>query len=256
MKAIWKGRITFGGVNVPVKLYTAVNDFRTHYHLLHDRDQQRLEQRLFCAARDTVVNRSDTVRGFEIRKGEYVLVEHEELEKFEPEKSTTIEITEFVEAREVDSRYIEKAYYLGPDIDKQVFVNLLESLKETNLAGVCRWSMRKESYCGLLEAGERTLELVVHRSADQVIPEDSFKIETVEVSAKERSIAARLIAELGGEFNPQDYHDEYQAKLRDLIDRKARGNIVKFPAARKQKITSDNELLHALEKSVKSLGKR
>ncbi len=85
---------------------------------------------------------------------------------------------------------------------------------------------------------------------------DGKPTEPVEVSAKERSIAARLITELEAEFNPLEYHDEYQAKLRDLIDRKARGNIVTFPAAKKQKITSDNELLQALEKSVKSLGKR
>ncbi|MEN6385934.1 MAG: Ku protein [Phycisphaerales bacterium] len=253
MRAIWKGRITFGQAVIPVKLYTAVNDIRSHSHLLHDQDKQRLEQKLVCVAQDSVIDRDDTIRGFEINKGQYVLVEPEELEKFEPEKSTEIEITEFVDSGKIDSRYIAKTYYLGPDNDNQMFVNLTESLKKTKLAGICRWSMRKKSYLGILEVSDDILQLIIHRSADQVLPEDSFELENVKISAKEKEIAKKLIVELQGEFNPQEYHDEYQAKLKDLIERKAKGKTVKLPALKKQKETSDKDLLNALEKSFKAI---
>jgi DNA end-binding protein Ku len=256
MRAIWKGRLIFEQAGIPVKLYTAVNDIRSHSHLLHDQDKQRLEQKLVCVAQDSVIERGDTVKGFEISKGEYVLVEPDELERFEPEKSTDIEISEFVEAGKVDSRYIEKAYYLGPDKDQQMFVNLAESLKKTKLAGLCHWSMRKKSYIGILEAADNTLELLVHRSTNEVLSEDSFELEDIKVSAKEKEIAKKLITELEGEFDPQEYHDEYQSKLEKLIEQKAKGKTVKLPALKKQKETSDKELLNALEKSFKAISKK
>jgi DNA end-binding protein Ku len=256
MRAIWKGRITFGQASIPVKLYTAVNDIRSHSHLLHDQDKSRLEQKLVCVADEKVIDRDETVRGFEISKGEYVLIEPNELEQFEPEKSIDIEIVEFVEADKIDSRYIEKTYYLGPDKDNQIFVNLLDSLKKSKLAGICRWSMRKKSYLGALEAGDKTLELIIHRNANEVVSGDTFGLENVKVSAKEKSIAKKLITELEGEFNPQEYHDEYQSKLKDLIEKKAKGKKVELPALKKPKETSDKELLKTLEKSFKALSKK
>lgn len=256
MKAIWKGTITFTDLSVPVKLYTAISDIRPHSHLLHDRDEQRLEQILVCGAQDAVIDRSETVRGFEIAEGQYVIVEPGDLERFEPDKSTSIEVIEFIEAGIVDSRYIEKAYYLGPDGDAQRFVTLVESLKKADSAGVCRWTMRKESHLGILIAGDGVLELLVHRSANQVVPEDSLAVEEVEVSAREKEIAKKLIAEFEGEFNPRHYRDEYQEKLKDLIDRKASGKVITFPTAVRRKETQDKELLRALEKSLTSLGKK
>lgn len=253
MKAIWKGQITFGQANIPVKLYTAINDIRSHSHLLHDQDKQRLQEKMVCVADEKVVERDDTIRGFEISKGEYVMVEPEELEQFEPEKSTKIEISEFVDARQVDARYIAKTYYLGPDKDDQMYVNLVESLKKNKMAGICQWTMRKKSYLGVLEAGDGTLELIIHRNANEVLPEDSFEIEDVKISAKEKDIAKKLITELEGEFEPNEYHDEYQAKLKELIDKKAKGKSVKLPTVRKQKKTGDKELLNVLEKSLKTL---
>lgn len=256
MRAIWKGRITFGPAGVPVKLYTAVNDIRSHSHLLHDQDKQRLEQKLICVAEDSVIDRSETVKGYEISKGEFVIVEPDELENFEPEKSNNIEITEFVDADEIDPRYVERTYYLGPDKDEQMYVNLAASLKKTKLAGICQWSMRKKTYLGVLEASDGTMELLVHRYGQEVVPEDSFELEKVKVSAKEKSIAKKLITELEGEFNPQEYHDEYQAKLQELIEKKAKGKKVELPSVKKPKETSDKELLKALEKSFKSVSKK
>ncbi|HBG26876.1 MAG: hypothetical protein A2Y10_07580 [Planctomycetes bacterium GWF2_41_51] len=255
MRAIWKGRIKFEQADIPVKLYTAINDIRSHSHLLHDQDNQRLEQKLVCVVQDAVIDRNETVKGYEISKGEYVLVEPEELDRFEPEKSTEIEINEFVDAGKIDARYIEKTYYLGPDKTDQMYVNLLESLKKTKLAGICRWTMRKKTYFGVLEAADGLLELIIHRHTDEVLPENSFELDKVSISAKEKEIAKKIIMELQGEFEPKEYHDEYQSKLKELISKKAKGEKIKMPALKKHKETSDKELLKALEKSFKSLSK-
>jgi DNA end-binding protein Ku len=116
--------------------------------------------------------------------------------------------------------------------------------------------MRKKSYIGVIESADNLLQLLVHRSANQVLPEDSFELEEVKVSSKEKDIAKKLIAELEGEFKPQEYHDEYQAKLKDLIEKKAKGKTMKLPTLKKQKETSDKELLNALEKSFKAISKK
>lgn len=255
MRAIWKGQIKFSNADIPVKLYSAVSDIRSHSHLLHDQDNQRLQQKLVCVAQDTVIDRSDTIKGYEISKNEYVLVQPQELENFEPEKSTEIEINEFIDADKLDARYIEKTYYLGPDKSDQIYVNLLESLRKTNLAGICSWAMRKKTYFGILTACDNVLELIVHRHADEIVPEDSFELDKVSISAKEKDIAKKIVSELRGEFKPDEYHDEYQAKLKSLIDKKAKGEKIKMPALKKRKETSDKQLLNALEKSFKALSK-
>ncbi len=256
MRAIWKGRIKFDNADIPVKLYSAVSDIRSHSHLLHDQDQQRLEQKLVCIAQDQVIDRSETVKGYEISKNEYVLVEPEELERFEPQKSTTIEIDAFIDAEKIDPRYIERTYYLGPDKSDQMYVNLFESLKKTGLAGVCSWAMRKKIYFGIVTASADVIDLIVHRHSDEVIPEDSFDLDQVSISAKEKDIAEKIVLELVGEFKPDEYHDEYQEKLKTLIDKKARGEKVKMPVLKKRKETSDKDLLPALQKSFKALSKK
>ena len=130
-RAIWKASIQFGPVSVPVKLYPAVKDVRHHSHLLHDRDRQRLQQRMVCPEEDTVVDQDEMVKGYEVQEDEYVVVEPTELDALEPQSSRQIQVVEFVDAGQVDPRYVDWTYFLGPDGDEQMYVDLEEGLART-----------------------------------------------------------------------------------------------------------------------------
>jgi len=252
-RAIWKAFVEFGPVSVPVKLYTAVKDVRPHSHLLHDADRQRLQQKMVCSEEETTVERDETVKGYEVSRNEYVVVDPHELDALEPEPSRGIRVVEFVEADQVDPRYLDRTFFLGPDDDEQMYVNLAESLRQTKRAGMCRWVMRDKSYVGVLQARDGLLRLITHRHADEVVPQDSLTIKRVEPSKREVAIARNLVKELGEPFQPEQYHDEYEAKLRHLIEQKAQGKEVKLPKAKPAASTKDEDLVGVLEQSLKTL---
>jgi DNA end-binding protein Ku len=254
-RAMWKGSIRFGPVDVPVKLYPAVMDIRVHSHLLHDVDRQRLEERMVCPLEDVVVSHEDTVKGYEISENEYVVIDPAELAILEPKASREIEVVEFVEAGQVDPRYLDRTYFLGPDDDEQMYVNLAESLRQTELAGMCRWVMRNKAYVGVLDTQDRLLCLTTHRYADEIAPADALEIKRVEPSRRETSIATSLVKALEEPFQPEQYHDEYEAKLRNLIDRKAQGKEVKLPRLKKPAPTKEEDLAGVLERSLEALKK-
>ena len=254
-RAIWKGRIQFGSVDVPVKLYTAVGDIAVHSHLLHDQDYSRLQQRMVCPEDGEAVGPEDTVKGYEVATGEYVVIESGELDFAEPEASRRIEVTGFVERGEIDERCLDRTYYLGPDGDEQAYADLLEAMDGTGMAGMCRWVMRKRSYIGAIASAGDILTATTHRYAGEIVREDAFELEEPEISDKEVKIAERLIAELEEEFQPERYKDEYQVKLQKLIEQKAAGRKTELPALEAVESTEDDQLLAALEQSLASLKK-
>lgn len=255
-RAMWKASIRFGPVDVPVKLYPAVMDIRLHAHLLHDADRHRLEQRMVCPAEDVVVDHEETVKGYEINENEYVVVDPAELQVLEPQSSREIEVVEFVDATQVDPRYLDRTYFLGPDDDEQMYVNLAESLNQTELAGMCRWVMRNRAYVGVLRGWQDGLLcLTTHRYADEIVPADSLEVKRVEPSQRESAIATNLVRELEEPFRPEQYHDEHEVKLRNLIEQKARGKEVKLPRPKKPAPTKEEDLVGVLERSLDALRK-
>lgn len=256
IRAIWKGIIQFGPVRVPVKLYTAVEDTRVHAHLLHDADQQRLEQRMVCSAEDTAVERDEIVKGFPLDAEHFVEVEAEELESLTPQSSRDIDVTDFVPGGQVDPRYLDRTYYLGPDQQEQRYADLAESLRQSRLAGVCRWVMRKKPYLGLLECSGRTISLTTCRYPDEVVSEDDLSIPQAKVGDKEQKAALQLIGAMVDDFKPEEYTDEYQGKLKALIEQKARGEEIKPARAKKIHKTKEENLLSTLEGSLAALNKK
>ncbi len=252
-RAIWKAFIEFGPVSVPVKLYTAVKDVRPHSHLLHDDDQQRLQQRMVCSEEETTVGREETIKGYEVSENEYVVVDPHELDVLEPEPSRGIRVVEFVEAGQVDPKYLDRTFFLGPDDDEQMYANLAEGLRQTKRAGMCRWVMRDRSYVGVLQERDGLLRLITHRHADEVVPEDALTIKQVEPSKREVAIARNLVEELEEPFQPERYHDEYEAKLRHLIEQKSQGKEVKLPKPKPAAPTKGEDLVAVLERSLKAL---
>jgi len=253
MRAIWKGKIQFGPVDIPVKLYSAIEDISVHSHLLHDHDKVRLEQKMVCPEDEKVVSRDEMVKGYEVTTGEYVVIEPDELDFIEPQASRSISVTEFVD--HVDVRYLDRTYYLGPDDDSQAYANMTETLKKTHLAGICQWVMRKKSYIGTLQFSNSIMTLTTHRYADEILSEDTFQLEDVEISPKEKKVANNIIKELKEKFKPEQYKQEYQIKLQKLIEQKAKGEKIELPALEKMTGTQDDKLLNALEESLKAIRK-
>jgi DNA end-binding protein Ku len=255
-RAIWKGRIQFGPVDIPVKLYSAVQDIDVHSHLLHDQDNFRLEQRMVCSQEDKLVPDDQIVKGYEVTENEYVLVEPDELNFLQPAESRNINVMEFVPQDQLDFRLLDRPYYLGPDNDDQMYINFLHSLKNSKLAGICQWTMRKKAYLGSLRFQNDILTLTTQRYFSEIVPEDSFNLEDVKLSSKEIGIAKSLISELQEKFQPDKYHEEYQAKLQALVEQKAKGKKIELPALEKIKETKDDKLLSTLEQSLKSIKKK
>lgn len=251
---IWKGEIRFGDVSVPVKLHSAVKEERIEFHLLHKRDRVRLRQQMLCSVEGKPVPAEEQVKGFEIEENKYILVDPEELEQTAPESSRAIEVHEFVKTGQIDPLFLDRAYYLEPDAGAKGYGALHAAMKELDVEGVCTWTMRKRSYLGALQAGGSILHLQTLRHSDEVRKATSLRLpKTAALSEKELKIAAELIGHLAAAFEPAKFRDEHQAKLRGLIDRKARGEKIVVVAPRSLKPTSDSQLLKALEASLKKV---
>ena len=250
-RAIWKGVISFGAVSVPVKLYSAVREERVQFHLLHDQDEVRLRQQMVCPVDDEVVDREHQQKGLEVAEEEYVVVEEEELDKLEPESSRDIEVKQFVKLGEIDPRFYDRPYYLGPDGDEKTFRKLAAALHKENLAGVCQWVMRKRAYLGALKFCGNALCLVALRYADELTPSNALKLPKAKLDPREKETASYLIDTMSGEFDPSQYHDDYQERLAELVARKARGQKAPVKRISRPKATQSGQLLKMLQASLK-----
>ena len=248
---IWKGYIHFGDMDVPVKLHTAVKEERIQFHLLHRRDQVRLRQQMVCAYEKQPVQAEEQSKGFEVEDGKYVIIDPAELEQTAPESSRMIEVHEFVKTGQIDPIFLDRLYYLEPDIQGRGFHALVKVLEELDVAGICTWTMRKRSYFGALLAHGKMLRLNTLRYADEVIPAGSLELQDVPLSEKELKIGSELIEKLTAPFEPQKFENEHQKKLQAMIDKKARGEKIAVLAPRRLKPTESDKLLQALEASLK-----
>jgi len=252
-RAIWKGYIHFGGINVPVKLHPAVKAQRIQFHLLHRRDRVRLKQQMICAYEKVPVPPEEQARGFELEKGKYLLVDPEELEQIEPESSRSIEVHEFVKTAQIDPIFLERVYYLEPEISSKGYNALVGAMREMDVEGICTWTMRKRSYLGALQISGGILRLNTLRYADEVISVKSLELQDIALSEKELKIGIDLINQLTAPFQPRKFENEHQQKLQNLIDKKARGEKIAILRPRRLKPTAPDKLLEALEASLRKV---
>ena len=251
---IWKGIIHFGDTDVPVKLHTAVKEERIQFHLLHKRDQVRVRQQMVCAYEKQPVPAEEQSKGFEVEEGKYIIIDPEELEQTAPESSRMIEVHEFVKTEQIDAIFLDRLYYLEPDISDihgKGYAALVGALKEMDVEGICTWTMRKRSYLGALQARGKILRLNTLRYADEVIPVASLELQDVPLSEKELRIGSLLIDQLTASFQPEKFENEHQKKLQEMIEKKARGEKIVVLAPRRLKPTRSDELLQVLEASLK-----
>ncbi len=253
--ALWKGVIRFGDNEVAVKLHSAVREDRVQFHLLHAPDQARLKQQMVCALEKTPVPAEEQTRGFEVEPGRYVMMAPEELEQAAAAAGDrTIDVHEFVKIMQIDPFFLDRTYYLEPDVPEiqgKGYAALVRVLTETDAAGICTWTMRKRSYLGALRAAGKMLRLTTLRYADEVVSAASLGLHDAPLSEKELRIGSELIRQLAVDFDPMDITSGHEARLRELIEKKARGENIAVTRPRQLKPTEPDELLQVLEASLK-----
>ena len=254
-RAMWKGVIAFGDVEVPVKLYSAVQEEGVHFRLLHEADQVPVRQEMVNPETGEVVPRESIRKGFEVESGEFVVLGEDELEKLRPKASRTIEITGFIEPPEVDAQWYDRPYYLGPDANDSLYFALADALEQSGREGLARWVMRKTEYRGALRVRDGYLALMTLRSAEEVVPATALEVPAGrEPDAREIRMARQLVEALEGPFEPEEFRDEYRDRVLELVEAKAAGRSI--PRGKAPPRRTEGSLAAALEASVKRAKKK
>jgi DNA end-binding protein Ku len=224
-RAIWKGSLAFGLVNVPIELHTAVRDARPRFRLLHGKDLSPIEFRRVCQRDGKPVAWEDLVKGYEYAKGRFVTVSKDDFETAALEKSRTVEILEFVEAEAIDDRFFEQPYYLTPAKGAEhAYAVLREALRKSGKVGVSRFILRQTQHLAALEASGDALVLTMMRFAEELVAEDQFSLPKASlVRDKELDMAVSLVNSLSDEWKPEKYKDEYAENLMRIIRGKLKG---------------------------------
>jgi DNA end-binding protein Ku len=252
MRAIWKGAISFGMVTIPVKLYTATEQKDVRLRMLCKKHQAPIQEKRVCSDGGEELDWEELVRGHEVSKGEFVVLEPEELDAAKPESSTTIDIGDFVEAAEIDPVYFEKSYFLEPtEVGAKPFSLLRRALEETERVALARVTIRTRERLATLRTYDDTLVLETMFWPDEIrstgaldLPEGS----EATVRAKELEMARSLVENLADKFRPESYTDAYRSALEDLIERKMRGET--RSAKRRKPEPKVIDLMEALKASV------
>jgi DNA end-binding protein Ku len=252
---MWSGAISFGLVNVPVKLYSAVSRKTVRFHQLNGKTGTRIAQKRVDPATGEEVQYEDLVKGYELTKDRYVIITPDELEALDPEKSRTIDIEDFVDLADIDPVYYDHPYYLIPDKGSaKAYGLLLNAMKESGKVAIARVVLRtKENLVAIRPAPGDVLMMETMIFADEVVPpgdiDDLPEASDLKASERELAMAQQLIDSLSSDFEPEKYHDEYREKVLELIERKAAGEeIAVQPEAPAPKKVPD--LMAALEASL------
>jgi DNA end-binding protein Ku len=253
--SVWTGYLTFGLISMPVRLFSGARGSRVSFHMLHRDDLTRIKQQLYCPNDERVVERSDIVKGYEYRKGEYVVIEPDEIKKIEPKTAKAMEILEFVKAGEVDPIYFETSYYLMPEeAGRRPYVLLARALEETGTLAIAKLTMHNREYTVILRPYKNGIMLHTMYYADEIRQLENFGQENVEVKEGEVKIAHQLIQALQGKFEPEKFHDTFEDNLKALIKAHLEGKEV--TAVPKPKPAPVTDLMAALKESLAQMEKK
>jgi len=227
-RAIWSGSITIGLVNVPVKLYSMIYDKGIAFHFLHKVDGQPLKYVKMCTKDDKIVPWNEVIRGYEVSKNDYITLDDKELAAAKPESDNRIRISKFVDYFSVDPVYFDKTYALMPDKSKDAYSLLLTALEKKNKAGAARITLRTKEYPALLHAYKGTLVLTTLRYAyDVVDPQDFEEAQKLKEPEKaELDMAVKIVSDLSGEFDINEFKDTYMKRVEELIAQKVKGEKI------------------------------
>lgn len=252
-RPVWSGTISFGLVAIPVKLFNAVRRQSVSFNQLDERNMARIRYRKVNAETGEEVGDDHIVKGYEIAKGRYVVVNPDELEPFMPVATKSVDLEEFVDLTEIDPVYFDTAYHLAPDGPPKPYVLLARAMEASGKVAIGRFVMRNKQYTAAIRAEDGRLVMSSLAYADEVVDPSEIPelqgLNGVDVSAKEIAMAESLVASLTADFEPAKYHDEYREQVMALIQMKADGEEFEMPevATEKPKVI---DIMAALEASV------
>ncbi len=253
-RAVWSGSISFGLVNIPVKLYSAVSRKSVRFNQIDRHTGSRIKYKKVSAESGDEVDNDDIIKGYELPSGEYVTVSDDELAQLDPKASRTIEIEEFVDLVDIDPLYYDSAYYLAPDkATVKPYALLTQAMEQSGKVGIARVVMRTKQYLCAVRPQNGSLVMSTMVYADEInAPEQIAEladVTEVEVSDKELTMATQLIESLSEDFDPAKYEDTHRERVLDVIERKAAGeeDIIATPEPQDDKVV---DLMAALEASV------
>jgi len=253
-RAIWSGAISFGLVNVPVKLYTATSPKGVRFHQLSSKTGARIKQKRVDSSTGEEVAYEDIVKGYELSPDRYVMIDPDELDALDPKATHTIDIEEFVDLAEIDPIYYDHNYYLAPTAGgAKAYRLLLDAMRESGKVAVGRFVLRsKQQLCALRPVGD-ALALTTMLFGDEVLAPDRLDeldaIAEAEASERELRMAQQLIESLSADFEPEKFRDEYRERVLELIERKAAGEEIAAPPQAEEPAAAP-DLMAALEASL------
>ena len=254
-RPVWSGTISFGLVAIPIKLFHGVSKKSVSFNQLDDRTMSRIRLKKVSADTGEDVPDDHIVKGYELSKGRYVVVDPDELEPFIPSATKSIDLEEFIDLDEIDPVYFDTPYIVAPDKTPKPYVLLARAMEEAGKVAIGRFVMRNKQYVAALRAQDGKLLMSTMVFADEVVKTDTIDeldgLDEIEVSSKEVKMAEALVESLSAAFDPEKYRDEYREQVLELIERKAGGELFEAPAATAAppKVV---DLMAALEASVKA----
>jgi len=250
-RSLWNGTISVGLINVPVKLYSAVESKTVHFREVHLGDDAKVEHRRFCSAERREVPYDEVVKGFEVGDGEYVVLDKDEIAAAAGDPTHLISLERFVEAGAIDPVFYEKSYYLGAGKDGGDAYRLLhDALEQTGRAGLGRFTFHNREYLAAIRPLDGVLALHTMRFADELVPGAEIEFDAPERAPRDREVqmAGKLVSSLHEDFDPAKRKDEYRQGVLDMIERKAAGKKPRTPKEEPPEVAAD--LMAALEASL------
>jgi DNA end-binding protein Ku len=249
-KSIWNGTITFGMVNVPIKLYSATESKSIHFHEVHAKDGARIEHRRICPKEGKEVPYKEIVKGYEVSDGKFVVLEQDEIKAAAGDRGKVIHLREFVSAEDVDPVFFEKTYYVGSRDEEDAFRLLHEALRKSERAGIGRFTFHDREYLVALRAGDGVLILHTLRFHDEVVVGDELELDRGgrKPGGQEVKMAGALVKSMADDFKPESYEDSYREAVLELVKRKAKGEEIDLAA--QEEPAHGDDLAAALEASL------
>jgi DNA end-binding protein Ku len=247
---IWKGYITFGLISIPVRVFAAARSERVSFNQIHEPCHSRIKQQIFCPTCDRTVERSELVRGYEVEKNRYVIIQDEELEKIAPPSRDTMEIIEFVKLDGIDPLFFDASYYALPeDAGRRAYQLLVETMDRSGYAAMAKLAMHQREYTVVIRPRGRGLTLHTMFYENEVREVPGYGAQTdIEVKPQEIALAEQLVQSLATDFDPKKYEDAFQARTLELIEAKKEG--VPVEETKGKKLAPVIDLMAALQRSL------
>ena len=256
-RALWKGSIAFGLVNIPVELHTAVRDSRPRFRMLHAEDKSPIKMERVCVRDGKPVAWEELVKGYEYQKGHFVVLTKEDFQHAALEKSRTVDIRNFVNGEEIDDRFFETSYYLTPAKGgERAYALLREAIRETGLVGIATIVLREAQHLAAVEVKDQAMVLTLMRYAEELVDTSEFSFPTAkDVRKPELQMARTLVENLKDKWDPSQYTDEYRSNLMKIIKAKLKGKEAHLEAPEEPQQAEVVDLMERLRRSLQGAGK-